>query len=100
MFLTSTVNWTPSGICRLLWASSTRTIIHLLHVFLESETWSEFPETLSADVQIIFANYRSILAASTAWSASLSILPNFFRLNLCHRITPLLFALRTSQQRT
>lgn len=54
------------------------------HVFLETQPHSNLSETLSAIVQPILPNNRTILATALAGTRTLPILSHFLRLDLGH----------------
>ena len=54
------------------------------HVFLESESHCYFSKALSAEVESILSNDRSVLATAFARARSFSILPLLLRFELGH----------------
>ena len=54
------------------------------HVLLESEADGDFSKALSAEVQPVLSNYRSVLAATLAWSGPFSVFSDLFRFYLSH----------------
>jgi hypothetical protein len=54
------------------------------HVFFESESDGDLSEALSAEVQAILADDRSILAAAFAGPGAFSVFSDFFRFYLGH----------------
>lgn len=54
------------------------------HVFFESEAYGYFSKALSAEVESVFSDDGSVLAAAFAWACSFSILSLFLRFDLGH----------------